>query len=183
MAIKTFPQTVKDGEGELNLRLMDADDRESIIALAQKLSEADLWFMRRDITQPESVDAWIRDIDNNRAITLLVEDKGHVIAYGSLYHNQLFWNRHLAEIRIMVTAPYRNRGLGNRLATELISFCKELGFEKVFSYTSAEDKGAQKMLEGVGFKAEALLADWIKTRDERTHDLVIMSASLHDTVR
>jgi RimJ/RimL family protein N-acetyltransferase len=175
---KIFPKKVSDSEGDLTLRLMEPDDRNSLLKLAQNLSEADLWFMRRDLTQPEAIDAWVNDIENNRAITLLMEDQGRIMAYGSLYHNQLPWNRHLAELRIMVTSPYRNRGIGAKLARELLMIAKDLEFDKVFSYTSVEDKGAQKMLEGVGFKAEALLGDWIKTSDDRTLDLVIMSASL-----
>src|SRR5688572_4439863 len=99
---------------------MEPDDRNSLLKLAQNLSEADLWFMRRDLTQPEAIDAWVNDIENNRAITLLMEDQGRIMAYGSLYHNQLPWNRHLAELRIMVTSPYRNRGIGAKLARELL---------------------------------------------------------------
>jgi hypothetical protein len=41
-----------------------------------------------------------------------------------------------------------------------------------------EDKGAQHVVEELGFKAEAILTDWVKTRDNRTHDLLIMSAPL-----
>lgn len=178
-----YPQTFIDESGmEFSLRLMSSEDRAAVLKMSQKLSEPDLWFMRRDLTQPEAIDAWINDIEISRAVTLLLEHNHEIAAHGSLYHNQLSWNRHIAEVRIMVTAPYRNRGLGGRIAKDLIGVAQELGFEKVFSYTSSGDKGARRMLEGVGFKPEALLADWIKTSDERTLDLVIMSAPIAELV-
>ncbi len=178
MATKSFPKKIQDADQELVVRFMDADDRTSILALTQRMTESDLWFMRRDLTQPEEVDRWINDIERSRAVTLLAEHGGKIVAYGSLYHNQLEWNRHLAEVRIMVTSAYRNRGIGGTLAHELMLVASELGFEKVYTYTTVEHKGAQKMLDKIGFKPEAILADWIKTNDNRNLDLVIMSASL-----
>lgn len=176
-----YPKTVTINGMDYIFRLMTAQDRNAILAFAQSLSDSDLLFMRRDITQPEAVEAWVRDLQTNRAISILVEDQGRIVGYGSLYYNQLFWNRHLAEIRVMVSSPYRNRGFGGRLTRDLMLFARELNLDKVLVYTAVEDKGSQRMVEDLGFRPEALLADWIKTRDDRTHDLLIMSTSLRDT--
>jgi RimJ/RimL family protein N-acetyltransferase len=173
-----FPKKIGSNGANFVLRLMSSPDRNAILHLAQHLSEVDLSFMRRDITQPAMVDAWVRDIEAGRAITILAEDTDRIAAYATLHCNQFFWSRHLAEIRILVTSPYRNRRLGSLLTAELMNIARELRLEKVMSYMAVEDKSAQRMLEGHGFRAEALLADWVKTRDDRTHDLVIMCASL-----
>lgn len=180
MLRKDFPKSVSINGTKYVFRLMETKDRHAILNFARGLSEADLSFMRRDITQPEAVDAWIKDIECNRAISVIVEDEGRLIGYGTLYYNQLFWNRHLGEIRILVSSPYRNRGVGKRLVRELMALAREMPLDKVTVYLAIEDKGAQHMAEEAGFKAEALLTDWIKTRDERTHDLLIMAASLTD---
>jgi hypothetical protein len=45
-------------------------------------------------------------------------------------------------------------------------------------YVLADQQGARRMLEPQGFKPEALLADWVKTRDGRHHDLVILARVL-----
>ncbi|NWG16783.1 MAG: GNAT family N-acetyltransferase [Chloroflexi bacterium] len=180
MPKKDFPKIVTINGTKYVFRLMDAKDRHSILNFARGLSESDLSFMRRDITQAEVVDAWIKDIECNRAISIIVEDEDRLVGYGTLYYNQLFWNRHLAEIRVLVSSPYRNRGLGKRLTRELMALAREMPLDKVMVYLAIEDKGAQHMVEEIGFKAEALLTDWIKTRDERTHDLLIMATSLAD---
>lgn len=175
-----FPKTVTIGDNKFNFRFLQHDDRDTIFNFAQTLSEQDLLFLRRDITQMETIDEWIRDVKLEHAITILVEDDNRLVAYGTLYHDQLFWNRHIGEIRLMVSSPYRNRGLGSRLARELMGFAKEMGLDKVIIYMAVEDKGAQHMVQDLGFRAEAILQDWVKTRDNRTHDLLIMSSSLSE---
>jgi L-amino acid N-acyltransferase YncA len=180
MSNNAFPKTVAVNGAKLNFRLMEAKDRYTILNFAQGLTEAELSFMRRDITQPDIVDEWVRDIEAGRAVTILVEDGGRLVAYGTLYFSQLFWSRHLAELRVMVSSPYRNRGVGSALTRELLKLASAYPFDKLLAYMAVEDKAAQKMAESLGFKPEALLTDWIKTRDDRTHDLLIMAASLAD---
>jgi RimJ/RimL family protein N-acetyltransferase len=173
-----FPKHVKLGGTTFTLRLMTPQDRDVIFAFAHHLSESDLLFMRRDITQPEAVDAWIRDLEMQHAISILVEDEGKVIGYGTLYFHQLFWNRHVGEIRVLVSSPYRARGIGTRLTRELMSMAHDMELEKVVTYMAVDDKVGRSVVEDLGFTPEAILADWVKTRDNRRHDLLIMSTSL-----
>ena len=111
---------------------------------------------------------------------ILVEDGDNLAGYGSLYHNQTYWNRHVAEIRILVSSPYRNHGIGKKLARELTQLAKERRLAKVIAYMTVDNLSARRVLEDMGFRPEAILADWVKTRDERTHDLLIMSTSLNE---
>lgn len=173
-----YPKTINISGDEYVLRQMTEADRNAITGLAQRLTERDLYFMRRDITQSEAIEEWIEDIDKNRAQSLLVEAGSQVIAYGTLYYNQFFWNRHLGEIRVVVNTPYRNRGIGSRITRELMGVARELRLEKVMMYMAVEDKGARSMVEDLGFRAEAILSDWVKARDNSTHDLLIMSIAL-----
>jgi RimJ/RimL family protein N-acetyltransferase len=180
MATKDFPKTVSLGGDPFTFRTMTSDDRDKILAFAQTMSEADLWFMRRDITKPDAVEEWIHDIETDRALTLLVEDEARLVAYASIYYNQLFWNRHIGELRVMVGAGYRGRGMGQRLARELTLQARDIGLEKVIVYMAASDQAARRMVDYLDFKPEAILSDWIKGRDDRTHDLLIMSTDLQE---
>ena len=40
---------------------------------------------------------------------------------------------------------------------------------------ASEQRGAMQVFERLGFKAEALLADYVIDRQGRTHDLIVMS--------
>ncbi|MFW5696770.1 MAG: N-acetyltransferase family protein [Phototrophicaceae bacterium] len=175
-----FPKTINVNGYKYTFRLMDDKDRNKILTFANSLPDADLAFMRRDITQPEAVDSWIQDIQSQQAVTILVEDGDNLVGYGSLYHNRVYWNRHVAEVRILVSSPYRNHGIGKKLARELTQLAKERRLAKVIAYMTVDNLSARHVMEDMGFRPEAILADWVKTRDERTHDLLIMSTSLNE---
>ena len=177
MAIKDFPITLEQG---FSLRLMTGSDVDRLLAMAQSLPDVDLQFMRRDITRPDVIADWVRDIEQDRTITILAQDEtGAVVGYGSLHYNQTFWNRHMGEIRANVRSSHRGQGLGRRIVAELFLLAREKHLEKAYVYVPADHRPVLMMVERLGFKAEALLADWVKTRDDNTHDLVIMSVALN----
>lgn len=89
---------------DYTFRLMTNKDRDVIQGMVKKITDADLWFLRHDITQNDAIDDWIRDIDHKRAVTIIIEDDGKAVAFGILYYNQVFWNRHLAEMRVLVAS-------------------------------------------------------------------------------
>lgn len=180
MAEKDYPQDITLSGEKYTFRFMERRDRENLIHFTRKMTESDFWFMRGDITKPEAIDDWIHEIETDRAKTLLVEHDNHIIAYGTIYYNQLFWNRHIAEMRVMVSAKFRGHGLGQRLARELTKLAKEMELDKVIVQMAADDKAAQRMMDYLDFRPAAILADWVKTRDDRTHDLLIMATDLKE---
>ncbi len=178
MHTDSFPKGLTISGDNYTMRLATPDDRDRLFALAQTLPENDLLFMRRDITQMDAIDEWMQDIARGHAITILVEANDEIVAYGTLYYNQIFWHRHIGELRFLVSSAYRNRGLGTRISRELLLCARDLNLEKAITYMAVDDRGARRLLEDMGFSAEAMLTDWVKTRDEKTHDLLIMSLAM-----
>lgn len=167
--------SVQVGDLELTFRRMTAADKEAILAFARSLPEEDLLFMRTDITQPEVVDFWLRQLETGRAITLLVENEGRLLAYGSLQHRESLWTRHLGEILMLVGPEARGRGLGGRLARHLLELAKELGLQKLWVQMMSTFHQAQNLFHHLGFIPEAMLHDWVIDRNGRTHNLLIMA--------
>ena len=50
-----------------------------------------------------------------------------------------------------------------------------MGLQKVMVQMTTDQRGARGMVESLGFRPEALLADFVIGRDGRTYDLLIMS--------
>ena len=76
---------------------------------------------------------------------------------------------------LLLGREVRGKGLGHVLAGELFGYAEELGLLKVVARMAADQKGAIQVFEKMGFKMEALLADCVIDREDRTHDLIIMS--------
>jgi len=92
-----------------------------------------------------------------------------------LVRNNLTWTRHLGEIQLLIKPAARGLGLGHILASEIFTIAKEQGVQKIVARMAAEQKGAIAVLERLGFVAEALLADFVIDRNDRTHDLIVMT--------
>lgn len=173
---RKFPRQVQLSAGKtLDLRLMTAGDREQLLELARSLPKLDLMFLRMDITDPRNIDEWIKNIAAGRTVTVLAFDGGTLAGWASLHHNEVLWTRHVGEIRTIVGNSYRGIGLGVRLVEETFEIAKDLGLKKITAQMTAGQKGARATFERIGFRPEALLADYVVDAEGRMHDMLIMS--------
>ncbi len=172
---RKYPREVSLGDGSVSFRLMGPSDRDAILAFARALPPDDLLFLRLDITTPDGIDEWVRNIEAGRTITVLADADGQVVGYASVHHNDVLWSRHIGELRVNVAHDYRKRGLGRRLTEEVFTVARGLGLTKITAQMTPDQKGARAVFERLGFHPEALLADFVVDRDGKTRDLLIMS--------
>jgi L-amino acid N-acyltransferase YncA len=154
---------------------MEPSDRDALLAFARSLPNDDLIFLRTDITEPKTVDAWMSYIKSGRTISVVAEADGKLAGYASIHLNDALWTRHVGELRVLVGREQRGIGLGKRLTNEAFSIAKDLGLKKITAQMPTEQRGARQVFERLGFRPEALLADHVMSRDGQTHDLLIMS--------
>jgi L-amino acid N-acyltransferase YncA len=154
---------------------MEAADRETIVTFAKSLPPNDLLFLRLDIATPEGVDEWVSNIEAGRTITVLAEANGAVGGYASVHHDEVLWTRHVGELRVIVGPEYRRRGLGRRLTDEVFAIARDIGLRKITAQMTPDQKGARATFERLGFRPEALLADFVVDREGLPRDLLIMS--------
>jgi len=172
---RAYPRPVTLKDKQITLRLMQAPDRDAVLAFAQGLPAGDLLFLPLDISHPKVVDGWVRSLDSNRTVTVVAETNGKLIGLGTLVRSETTWARHLGNIRLLVSPDARGIGLGSVLANEVFALAEEAGLQKVVAQMAAEQRGAQAVFEKLGFKAEALMADYVMDAQGRTHDLIVMS--------
>jgi RimJ/RimL family protein N-acetyltransferase len=173
---RVYPRAIAlDSGAALTLRLMTAADAPAILAFARSLPADDLLFLRTDITSDAVVALWVKNLGTGRTVTVIAEAGSEIAGYASLHHHETSWQRHLGEIRIQAGPRYRSQGLGRRLAGEVFALARDLGLRKVVAQMTVDQKGAIATFERLGFRAEALLSDFVIDRDGRTRDLAIMA--------
>lgn len=186
MATKTqakrkYPWTEKLGNHEFTFRLLTPADREHLLRFTRSLPEDDVMFLRKDITQDVVVDDWLDKVKKGATITVLAEnDDGKIVGYASLHLDQLLWTRHLGEIRVVLAPKFRGIGLGKRLLNEMFLVGKQHNLQRIVVNMRRQQPRLQGMLERMGFRAEALLTDWLMDAVGRTHDLLVMSCRLDE---
>lgn len=172
---RKYPWTKKiDGE-PYTFRLMTPKDKSAMLEFARSLPADDLLFLAIDITEERAVDDWIRRLNEEILHTILVEKNGKLVGHGSLLHEEQVWTRHLGGMILLLAPDVRGRGLGHILASELFGYANDLGLRKIMARMASSQRGAIQVFEKLGFKMEALLSDCVIDRDDRTHDLIIMS--------
>ena len=174
-ANRAYPRSVTLKDQQITMRLMQASDRDAVLAFAQGLPANDLQFLPLDISHPKVVDGCVRSLDSARTVTVVAEANGKLIGLGTLVRSETDWARHLGNIRLLVSPNARGIGLGSVLANEVFALAEEAGLQKVVAQMAAEQRGAQAVFEKLGFKAEALMADYVMDAQGRTHDLLVMS--------
>ncbi len=173
---RSYPRESKLRAGDkVTLRLMTPADREKVLAFGKKLPGDDLLFLRMDITRPEALDEWITGIAAGRTITVLAEKGGELAGWASLHYNEVLWTRHVGEIRVVVAPRFRRQLLGQVLVEEVFSIASELGLRKLMAQMTPDQAGARATFERLGFRAEALLADFVLDREGKTRDMLIMA--------
>jgi RimJ/RimL family protein N-acetyltransferase len=172
---RSYPWATTVKGNKVAIRLMTAEDGEELLAFARSLPERDLLFLSVDITRLEIVEGWVRRIEEGRTFTVMAEADGKLVGHGTLYLSELSWTRHMGEIQLLINPRYRGGGLGHLLANEVFTIAQGLGLQKIIARMAADQRGALQVFERLGFKAEALLADFVIDRDGRTHDLIVMS--------
>lgn len=173
---RTYPREIRLANGKLfTLRLMERSARDDVLEFARSLPKQDIMFLRMDITDPRNVDEWINNIEHERTLTVLAYDGDQLAGYAALHHNEVLWTRHVGEIRTIVGAEYRSQRLGIRLIEEIFEVAKDMGLKKITAQMTSDQRGARAAFERIGFRPEALLADYVVDQAGRTHDMLIMS--------
>ena len=172
---RTYPVNYKAGNKDVTIRLMTAADKAGILDFARSLPEHDLLFLRRDITQEDAVDDWIKEMNSGEIITLLADCAGKIVGYATIHKSLLRWTEHVAELRVTVAESMRGAGLGRVLTQEAFATALAGGIDKMVAQMTLDQKGAIATFEGLGFRPEALLRDHVKDRDGNKHDLLMLS--------
>jgi len=171
---RPYPRTIACTGGDVEIRFLKPGDEAALLAFAQRLTAHDLLFLRRDISQPKVVSAWMQATAADRIVTLLALRGDAVVACATVVVDDLSWSRHVGELRVIVEASMRGQGLGQKLTQECFAVALEMGLEKLTAQMTVDQAGAISVFESLGFRPEALLRDQVKDRDGRKHDIVVL---------
>ena len=171
-----YPREARLRDGRVvSLRLMAQADKQRLLNFALSLPPDDLLFLRTDITDASTIEAWIQNIAAGRSVTVLAELDDSVAGYASIHTDGARWTRRVGEIRVQVGVAYRGLGLGKRLVGEIFRLSQDLGLKKMAAMMTPEQASARATFNELGFRVEAQLQDWVVDREGKSRDLIIMS--------
>ncbi len=175
----SYPRTVKAGDRQITLRLVERGDADALVAFAGELPAHDLLFLQRDIRNPKVVAAWIDQIERGQMRSLLALENAKIVGCTALVRDEWSWSPHVAEIRMVISDKLRGTGFGRILAQEVVAAATaEPGVQKLFVRMTPDQGAALKLFEDMGFLPEALMRDHVRDATGEMHDIAIMALNL-----
>lgn len=173
-----LPRAIEVGGEPMILRRITPADADRMHNFFLALPAADLLLLRRDVTDGREIDNWMREIERGETVTIVAETEGTIMGEATLHLTGVPWSRHVGIVRVFTAREQRGRGLGRLLLEELCALAPNLGIEKLVAEMTVEQVAARKLIESLGFEEEARLGSYVKDRNHRPHDLIIMTKAL-----
>ena len=151
-------------------------DPAALDAFLQRVSERDRTFFKEDVDDPEVRAAWVRA----GASHSVAVDGSDVVGYVGVVPLQ-GWSSHVGEIRVVVDADARGRGIGRALVRRAVLAALDAGVTKMMIEVVADQEPAIAMFRSLGFDPEALLKDHVRTRNGDLRDLMILAHAVEDS--
>jgi RimJ/RimL family protein N-acetyltransferase len=179
MTVKSFPKqiTLRD-QTAVTLRPMVRADKDELLAFFRRLPPEDRQFLKDDVTRPEIIEGWARDLNYDRVLPILGEFEGRIVGDATLHRQAYGWMRHVGEIRVVTDAYFRRRGLASAMAREIFYLALQEGLDKMVAEMVADQVAAIKVFKKLGFQQEARLANHVVDLQGRKHDLVILTTDI-----
>jgi L-amino acid N-acyltransferase YncA len=175
------PRTVKLKDNkEVLIRAMKKEDLEGSFAFFRALPEEHRLSLRRDMTIREVIEERIREMDDGAVKRLVAIADETIVADGALEFSHFGWERHIAELRLYVAAPYQRKGLGMLMAGALYDLASSAGIEEIIVKMMASQTAALRIFHKLGFRQEVVLRDYVKDMEGNRKDLVLMRCRLQD---
>ncbi|MBW1917010.1 MAG: GNAT family N-acetyltransferase [Deltaproteobacteria bacterium] len=166
--------TLQNGQ-RVMLRFLNQQDRENLIRLFQEAPEEDTRFLKQDVKDLKLINYWIDHINYRKVLPLVaVNLEGDQLVADATLHRGKHAAKHIGEIRIFVSRPYRNLGLGSLMLDELINLAGKLNLHLLKAEIITDHKKVVKAFRAKDFEIKCTLDDYFIRKDGMTHDVVLM---------
>ncbi len=176
MGPESFPQNIhlRDGSSATLLPLKPGD-MDALQAFYRNLPEEERLVLKDDVASPQWAKSFHQRLETGEVISLIAMAGDRIVGEGTLYRTFRGWTRHVGEIRICCHQDYRRRGLGTSLAANLVKLATDLGIEKIIVQVVANQLGARKVFEKLGFHKDAVLPHHVMDLAGTKRDLIVMA--------
>jgi L-amino acid N-acyltransferase YncA len=172
LAIYRNLSTLRDGTRVL-LRMLDAGDKDRLRAMFASVSDDDARAMRQNVKDPAVVQKWIDELNYNRVIPLVAVVNDEIVGDATLHLGQGPY-RHRAEVRVFLSKPYRQRGLGTVMLNALFDVARKLDLHQLTLEVNADRLSDIRAFRALGFQMQTTLPDYFMMPDGETRDVALL---------
>ncbi len=140
-------------------------------------------YLRYNVIETNTCKQRLEQIDQTSHWRLFAEHQGKIIADATMDREPFCWNRHVAQVRVVLAPEYMHRGVDRLLLMELVEIGAQSEIEILYTEVMEEQADLIRTLINIGFKKEARRKNFAKDLSGRLHDVIIMANDLEDVWR
>jgi L-amino acid N-acyltransferase YncA len=176
---QSVPVPGADRLGSIVVRRMTHEDGVAFPASCRTSLRVSDGFSRRATRKPQPHLASTLRPDVRARRLVAVEADGDVVGVAGAFPGS-GWSSHVAELRVLVSATCRRRGIGRELARAALVEALDLGCSQAYVEVVAEQEALVAMFQDMGFEPAALLPDFVRDGAGDFHDLMLLTHRTHD---
>jgi RimJ/RimL family protein N-acetyltransferase len=174
--------TLRDGR-RVTVRRMQSDDVQRSYEFFCGLPAEDRRYLRVDVTRRDLVERRTLETDERRAVRVVAECDGEIVADGTLELEGHGWGNNVAEVRLIVARSWQKLGLGTVMARELFHLASQFRVDRIVARLMRPQAGAHRIFKRLGFHEEFLIPEHVRDQSGAWQDLIIMRCPLEDLWR
>ena len=174
--------TLRDGR-TVTVRRMQPDDVQRSYEFFCALPAEDRKYLRVDVTKRDLVERRTLETDQRRAVRVVAEHEGEIVADGTLELEGHGWGNNVAEVRLIVASRMQRLGLGTIVARELFHLASQFRVDRIVARLMRPQEGAHRIFKRLGFHEEFLIPEHVRDQSGAWQDLIIMRCPLDDLWR
>lgn len=174
--------SIRDGR-TVTVRRMRPDDVQRSYEFFCALPEEDRKYLRVDVTRRDLVERRTLETDERRAVRVVAEHDGEIVADGTLELEGHGWGDNVAEVRLIVARRWQRLGMGTVMARELFHLASKYRVDRIVVRLMRPQAGAHRIFKRLGFHEEFLIPEHVRDRSGTWQDLIIMRCPLDELWR
>ncbi|MDX1502606.1 MAG: GNAT family N-acetyltransferase, partial [Thermoanaerobaculia bacterium] len=160
------------------IRPFTAGDARALYEFFQRLPEEVRRFAWDNISDPNLIETWAREIDYAKALPLLAVDEGRIVADATLHRRERGPLRRVGRIKWLLDPEYRGQGLGTTLVNDFINIARRQGLSHLTCMLIADlEADAVRTLTELGFDQHSM-PGYGSDPDGEQHDMTKLILAL-----
>jgi L-amino acid N-acyltransferase YncA len=178
-ALERYPlmQVLDDGIA-CTIRPLTESDEDSFVAFLHSVPEIERLFIKQRIGSGRFRKQWCRDLDYDKALTLVAIAHDHIIGKITLQQRQGGWKRHIGRVHSLTHVEYRDVGVSSLLINEVIEVALHSGLTQLEAEFNSERNASIQCFESAGFSELLRMNNYLRDMAGNFHDWVLLGMTI-----
>lgn len=178
-ALERYPlmQVLDDGTA-CTIRPLMAEDEGAFVVFLNAAPEIERLFIKQRIGTGRFRKQWCRDLDYDKAVTLIAIAHERIIGMITLQQREGGWKRHIGRVHSLTHTEYRDVGVSGMLIHEMIEVALHGGLTRLEAEFNGERGSAIHCFEREGFSELLRMKNYLRSMSGTTHDWVLLGMEI-----